>query len=108
MTETDEEIKFGDKMVLDFTRDENGKMVHRHLDCYFIPEMLPYFLKNEVVYCKEMEDVQEGPKEHKENYSTKELEDRIIYLEGKVADLEKAIETNIKNIAYLFGKGISK
>lgn len=101
MTETNEEIKFGDKMVLDFTRNEGNKTVHRHLDCYFIPEMLPYFLENEVVYCKEVEE----PKEPEVNTGTKELEDRLIYLEGKVADLEKAIDTNIQNIAYLFGKG---
>lgn len=103
--ETGEEIQFGEHIVLDFTKDAYGKIIHHHLDCKFIPELIPLFMENDIVVSKEIDDFKENT--GIDNPSTpdyKELEDRIVYLEGKVADLEKAVNTNIKNIAYLFNK----
>lgn len=108
MKESGKEIKFGDTIEMDFTKDmPNGKVRHYHIDCEFIRELVPLFLENDVIEEREVKDdikdtmIDFGSSSLK---NSEDLEDRITYLEGKVADLEEAISKNVKNIAYLFSK----
>lgn len=96
---TTNEVKFGDKIELDFTKDTgDGHTKYYHIDCTFIPDLLPLLLENEVIEEKDCSEEQPS------TVTNSSLEDRIIELEGRVADLEKKIETNISNIAYLFNR----
>lgn len=107
--ESGEEVQFGDTIEMDFTKNmPNSKVRHYHIDCEFIKELLPIFLENEVIIEKEIGEENKdsiidfgSPSSKIDNDS---LEDRVTYLEGKVADLEEAFNTNVKNIAYLFSK----
>lgn len=108
MKGSDEEVQFGDTIEMDFTKNmPNGKVKHYHIDCEFIKELLPVFLENDVIEEREVEgDTKDSmidfrsPSPKTDN----ELDDRVTYLEGKVADLEEALSTNVKNIAYLFSR----
>lgn len=98
--ETGKEITFGDRLELDFTKElRNGHIKHHHIDCTFIPQLLPLLLESEII--EEREVFQEDTINHS---SDNFLEERIIKLEGIVADLQKKIEVNTNNIAYLFNK----
>lgn len=57
MKDSNEELKFGDIIELDFTKDtEDGHTRHHHLECKFIPDLIPLLLKQEIIVEKEVED----------------------------------------------------
>lgn len=57
LKDSNEELKFGDIIELDFTKDmKNGNTHHHHLECKFIPNLIPLLLKQEVIVEKEVED----------------------------------------------------
>ena len=57
MQETAEELKFGDMIVLDLSKEmENGHTKHHHLECKFIPELVPILLEEGVIKEEEVED----------------------------------------------------
>lgn len=65
MKGTDDELNIGDMIELDLTKDlPNGKVRHHHLECKFIPDLIPTLLESGVI---EEEDEEED--EEKENLS---------------------------------------
>lgn len=53
---SNEELKFGDIIELDFTKDtEDGHTRHHHLECKFIPDLIPLLLKQGIIIEKEIE-----------------------------------------------------
>lgn len=57
LKDSNKELKFGDIIELDFTKDtEDGHTHHHHLECKFIPDLIPLLLKQEVIVEKEVED----------------------------------------------------
>lgn len=50
MQGTAEELKFGDMIVLDLTKDmPNGNVKHHHFECKFIPELIPILLEEGII-----------------------------------------------------------
>lgn len=57
MQETAEELEFGDMIVLDLSEDmKNGHTKHHHLECKFIPELVPILLEEGVIVEKEVKE----------------------------------------------------
>lgn len=57
MKDSGEELKFGDMIELDFTKDTNdGHTCHHHLECKFIPGLIPMLLEQEIIEEKEFEN----------------------------------------------------
>ena len=53
MKGTDEEIKFGDMLELDCSKDmEDGHICHHHLECKFIPELVDTLIEEEIIEAK--------------------------------------------------------
>ena len=57
MKDSGEELKFGDMIELDFTKDTNdGHTCHHHLECKFIPGLIPMLLEQGIIEEKEFEN----------------------------------------------------
>lgn len=56
MKETQEELKFGDMIELDFSNDNGEKTVHHHMECKFIPELVDTLLENDIIEEKEIKE----------------------------------------------------
>lgn len=96
MTGTDDELKFGDMVELDFTREnEKGNTVHHHMDVKFIPELVDMLLENGVIEveddeneeeswdaCPELEELSEAFDEMLEDFEN--LEKRVDAIEESV------------------------
>lgn len=91
MQETAEELKFGDMIVLDLSRDmENGHTKHHHLECKFIPELVPILLEEGVIKEEEVKD--EKPLDFQDDCPMiDELLKANQNLEKRVCTLEKAV-----------------
>lgn len=104
MKETDDEIQFGDMIVLDLTKDQpNGKVQHHHFECKFIPELVPLLLEEEVIDEVEVPDEKnEEPGDSQDNCSI--IDDLIKAnqnLEHRVYTLEKELDKlkyTVKNL----------
>lgn len=102
MQKTAEELKFGDMIVLDLSKEmENGHTKHHHLECKFIPELVPILLEEGVIKEEEVED--ETPLDSLDNdalnnlvkeiiKTNEELELRVDTLEEQIRLLTKALE----------------
>lgn len=104
MQETAEELKFGDMIVLDLSHDmKNGHIKHHHLECKFIPELVPIFLEEGVIVEKEVKD--EKPLDSLDNDALNNLVKEIIEanekLELRVDKLEEQIELLTKALELL-------
>lgn len=108
MQETAEELEFGDMIVLDLSHDmENGHTKHHHLECKFMPELVPILLEEGIIEEKEVEE--DKPLDFQDNDApcslileaikdNKKLKKRIDKLEKNVADLiQKVIILEKKN-----------
>ena len=91
MQETAEELKFGDVIVLDLSHDmENGHTKHHHLECKFIPELVPILLEEGII--KEEEVKEDKPLDFQDNCPMiDELLKANQNLEKRVYTLEKAV-----------------
>lgn len=104
MQETAEELEFGDMIVLDLSHDmENGHTKHHHLECKFMPELVPIFLEEGVIVEKEVKD--EKPLDSLDNDALNNLVKEIIEanekLELRVDKLEEQIELLTKALELL-------
>lgn len=108
MQETAEELKFGDMIVLDLSHDmENGHTKHHHLECKFIPELVPILLEEGVIVEKEVED--ETPLDFQDDCPTiDELLKANQNLEKRVYTLEKAVIKLREMVASLAFKSAAK
>lgn len=104
MQETAEELEFGDMIVLDLSHDmENGHTKHHHLECKFMPELVPIFLEEGVIVEKEVKD--EKPLDSLDNDALNNLVKEIIEanekLELRLDKLEEQIELLTKALELL-------
>lgn len=107
MKGTEDELQFGDLIELDLTKDmPNGKVRHHHLDCKFIPELVPLLLDAEIIEeeeCKEEEDntdYQEGCPLFEDMLEANEaLEMKVEKLEAVVDVLKESIANLIKKVS---------
>ena len=91
LQETAEELEFGDMIVLDLSHDmENGHTKHHHLECKFMPELVPILLEEGIIEEKEVED--NKPLDFEDSYL---MIDKLLKanqnLEKRVYTLEKAV-----------------
>lgn len=57
MKDSGEELKFGDMIELDFTKDtDDGHICHHHLECKFIPGLIPMLLEQKIIEEREFEN----------------------------------------------------
>lgn len=94
MQETAEELKFGDMIVLDLYHDmENGHTEHRHLECKFMPALVPILLEEGVIVEREVKE--DKPLDFQDNDTPCPLMEEVIKaneeLELRVDKLEKAV-----------------
>lgn len=109
MQETAEELKFGDMIVLDLSHDmENGHTEHHHLECKFMPELVPILLEEGVIVEKEVKE--EKPLDFQDNDTPCPLMEEVIKaneeLELRVDKLEREILTLRQSIASLAAKSV--
>lgn len=91
LQETAEELEFGDMIVLDLSHDmENGHTKHHHLECKFMPELVPILLEEGII--KEEEVKEDKPLDFQDDPS---MIERLLKanqnLEKRVYTLEKAV-----------------
>lgn len=104
MQETAEELKFGDMIVLDLSHDmENGHTKHHHLECKFIPELVPILLEEGVIKEEDVKD--EKPLDFQDDSTSDSVIEEIIKanekLELKVDRLEEQIRLLTKALELL-------
>ena len=98
MQETAEELEFGDMIVLDLSHDmENGHTKHHHLECKFMPELVPILLEEGIIEEKEVKeekflDFQDNPPMIDELLKANQnLERRVYTLEKVVIKLREMV-----------------
>lgn len=98
LQETAEELEFGDMIVLDLSHDmENGHTKHHHLECKFMPELVPILLEEGII--KEKEVKEEKPLDFQDDSpmidellkANQNLEKRIYTLEKAVVKLREMV-----------------
>lgn len=109
MQETAEELEFGDMIVLDLSHDmENGHTKHHHLECKFMPELVPILLEEGVIVEKEVKE--NKPLDFQDNDTPYTLMKEIIKvneeLELRVDKLEREVITFRQSIASLAAKSV--
>lgn len=109
MQETAEELEFGDMIVLDLSHDmENGHTKHHHLECKFMPELVPILLEEGVIVEKEVKE--NKPLDFQDNDTPYTLMEEIIKaneeLELRVDKLEREVITFRQSIASLAAKSV--
>ena len=111
MQETAEELEFGDMIVLDLSHDmENGRTKHHHLECKFMPELVPILLEEGVIVEKEVKE--DKPLDFQDNDTSCPLMEEVIKaneeLELRVDKLEREVITFRQSIASLAAKSVIK
>lgn len=104
LQETAEELEFGDMIVLDLSHDmENGHTKHHHLECKFIPELVPILLEEGIIEEKEVKE--EKPLDFQDDSL---MIEKILKanqnLEKRVYTLEKAVIKLREMVASFAGK----
>lgn len=111
MQETAEELEFGDIIVLDLSHDmEDGHTKHHHLECKFMPELVPILLEEGII--KEEEVKEDKPLDFQDDDTPCSLMEEVIKanekLELRVDKLEKAVIKLREMIASLAVKSAAK
>lgn len=108
MQETAEELEFGDMIVLDLSHDmENGHTKHHHLECKFMPELVPILLEEGIIEEKEVEE--DKPLDFQDDSPMiDELLKANQNLEKRVYTLEKAVIKLREMVASLAVKSAAK
>lgn len=101
MKDSGEELQFGDMIELDFTKDtEDGHTSHHHMECKFIPGLIPMLLEQEIIEEKEFKD--ENPDTtSNENYDI--AKDIISIIENLALKVQK-MESTINNLNKIIRK----
>lgn len=108
LQETAEELEFGDMIVLDLSHDmENGHTKHHHLECKFMPELVPILLEEGIIEEKEVKE--DKPLDFQDNCPMiDELLKANQNLEKRVYTLEKAVIKLREMVASLAVKSAAK
>ena len=100
MKGTEDEIQFGDELELDLTKEmENGHTKHHHLECKFIPELIPLLLENDIIEVQECDDEpeDEGPL----NFSFDDYEELLSQLIDCYQELNDNVNALIEEVKEL-------
>ncbi len=100
MKGTEDEIQFGDELELDLTKEmENGHTKHHHLECKFIPELIPLLLENDIIEVQECDDEpeDEGPL----NFSFDDYEELLSQLIDCYHELNDSVSALIEEVKEL-------
>lgn len=100
MKDSGEELKFGDMIELDFTKDTNdGHTCHHHLECKFIPGLIPMLLEQGIIEKKEFENKNNDTPDDdcletaQMSMSTLEtIANKIKQMDNKITDLNKIVK----------------
>ena len=93
MKGTEDELQFGDWIKLDLSREDEGKVIHHHFDCKFLPEMVEMLLENDII--EMVSDEEDDELEDDEDIiqslieANEDLEMRIEKLEAEIAKLKE-------------------
>lgn len=104
MKDTEDELQFGDMIEVDFTEDmPDGHVTHHHLDCKFIPDLVPMLVENDIidVVSDEEEDKENAPIDFTEGCPKQELDDKMKSLEDTIKSLQKTIAALQKTLQTL-------
>lgn len=111
MQGTAEELKFGDMIVLDLSEDlKNGHVKHHHLECKFIPQIVPLLVEEGIIEVKNVRRSKEEPKPKLKEQPLDFTDDCSMIeelvkanqnLEHRVYDLEKKVSNLISTVVYL-------
>lgn len=95
MKGSDDELKFGDTIELDFTKaTADGHTCHHHLECKFLPELIPLLIEKEIIEMREVEDEESKDMDNSDSAGCAVLQDVISTIESlelKVEKLEKIV-----------------
>lgn len=108
MKGTDNELQFGDMIELDLSKDlPDGHTKHHHLECKFLPELVPLLLEDDII--EVIEDEEEKPLDFQDEdrVMMSELLKNNLNLEQRVYKLEKEVK-NLKSIIVKFTSKPSK
>lgn len=100
MKDSGEELKFGDMIELDFTKNTNdGHTCHHHLECKFIPGLIPMLLEQGIIEEKEFENKDTDTPDNdcletaQMIMSTLEtIANKIKQMDNKITDLNKIVK----------------
>lgn len=104
MKDTEDELQFGDMIEVDFTEDmPDGHVTHHHLDCKFIPDLVPMLVENDIidVVSDEGEVKENAPIDFTEGCPKQELDDKMKSLEDTIKSLQKTIAALQKTLQTL-------
>lgn len=104
MKDTEDELQFGDMIEVDFTEDmPDGHVTHHHLDCKFIPDLVPMLVENDIidVVSDEGEAKENAPIDFTEGCPKQELDDKMKSLEDTIKSLQKTIAALQKTLQTL-------
>lgn len=102
MQDTAEELEFGDMIVLDLSHDmKDGHTKHHHLECKFMPELVPILLEEGIIEEKEVEE--DKLLDFQDNDAPCPLMEEVIKADG---ELELRVDKLEKNVAVLMQKVI--
>ena len=98
---TAEELKIGDMIELDLTKDlPSGKVVHQHFECKFIPELIPLLIEEGVIEVQEIKEKKPKKQDtHKENGSVLDMIKTLAQQNIKLASRINALEQMMKEIS---------
>lgn len=108
MKGTENEVQFGDMIELDLTEDmEDNHVKHHHLECKFVPDLIPMLLENNIV--EEVEDEEDAPLDFVDDCplvqevlkANEALELKVETLENTLSKLEEKLKSLSKTIKKL-------
>lgn len=107
LQDTAEEVKIGDMIVLDLTEDmPNGKVKHHHMECKFIPPIIPLLVEQGIIEVQEVKEKKMVPANeiatleniNKLMSQLKDLQNRAEALTKLVATMSLAIAHTAKPV----------
>ena len=102
MKSSSEELQFGDIIELDFIKNTKNGLIHRHhLECKFLPDLVPLLLEQGIIIEKEFSDESPTPSDN-ENYELAEtILSTIETFALKLQQLEAEVNTLNKTVKKL-------
>lgn len=88
MKDSNKEIKFGDMVEIDFTKDlPDGSSKYYHMECKFLPELLPIFLD-----CDVIEEIEVDEEDFDEEET--DVKQQIMDVLNSISDAVKALNAS--------------
>lgn len=94
LCKSNEVVNFGDVIEVDAVHSlPNGNMRHQHLECKFLPELLPLLLEQGVVRKEVADDTEDSADDVAPCDAILKVLEHLKALSHKVSNLEKKIES---------------